>query len=292
MLQQTRVAAALPYYVRFLERFPDVRSLAVAPEQDLLAAWAGLGYYSRARNLQKAARVLCESGKFPRSYPALLELPGVGDYTAAAVGSIAFDLPHAVVDGNVARVLSRVTAEPGDIKSETVRKRLRRLADELLDRKRPGEFNQALMELGAMVCVPKRPLCQACPIHQLCEARKEGLQDQLPVRTARPRVERHEKKVLVIEKRGRILFWQRPAESSRLAAFWELPESEQLPAAKVTKWAGAFRHTIVNTTYLVEVCQAAVRAAPKGFEWLSRSKLGDVPVSTTARKALELAGRA
>jgi len=288
MLQQTRVAAVLPYYARFLARFPDVQALARAAEQDLLAAWAGLGYYSRARNLQKAAKNIVERGEFPRDHASLGELPGVGEYTAAAVASIAFGLPHAVLDGNVARVLSRLAPELGDTKSDAVRKRLRAFAEVLLDRKRPGEFNQALMELGATVCLPKRPQCQRCPVRSHCEARKQGLENQLPVRGARPSADQREKKLLVIEKAGKVLFWQRSAESSRLAKFWELPEPQQLPAALVTDCAGAFRHTIVNTTYFVEVCRATVRSRPRGFRWLAKSCLGDVPVSTTARKALAL----
>jgi A/G-specific adenine glycosylase len=288
MLQQTRVAAVLPYYGRFLARFPDVQALAGAGEQDLLAAWAGLGYYSRARNLQKAAKNIVERGEFPRDHSSLRELPGVGDYTAAAVSSIAFGLPHAVVDGNVARVLSRLAPELGDIKSEVVRKRLRALADVLLDRRRPGEFNQALMELGATVCVPKRPQCERCPIRVYCEARKQGLENQLPVRGPRPSADQRGTRLLVIEKAGKVLFWQRPAESSRLAKFWELPELQQLPGAKVTDYAGAFRHTIVNTTYLVEVCRATVGSRPDGFQWLAKSSLPNLPVSTTARKALAL----
>jgi A/G-specific adenine glycosylase len=288
MLQQTRVAAVLPYYARFLARFPDVRALAGAAEQDLLAAWAGLGYYSRARNLQKAAKNIVELGEFPRDHASLRELPGVGDYTAAAVASIAFGLPHAVMDGNVARVLSRLEAEPGDIKSDAVRKSLRALAQVLLDRKQPGEFNQAMMELGATVCLPKRPLCDCCPVRFYCEARKQGLETQLPVRGARPSADQRAKKLLVIEKAGKVLFWQRPEHSSRLAKFWELPEHEQLPDATVTNYAGTFRHTIVNTTYLVEVCRATVRSLPKEFRWLAKSSLEDVPVSTTAKKALAL----
>ncbi len=288
MLQQTRVAAVLPYYARFLERFPDVEALAAAAEQDLLAAWAGLGYYSRARNLQKAAKNIVERGEFPRDHSSLRELPGVGEYTSAAVASIAFGLPHAVMDGNVARVVSRLMPELGDIKSEAVRKRLRAFAEILLDRKRPGEFNQALMELGATVCLPQRPLCERCPVRLYCEARKQGLENQLPVRGARPTADQREKKLLVIEKAGKVLFWQRPAQSSRLATFWELPEREQLPGAEVTDYAGAFRHTIVNTTYFVEVCRATVRSRPSGFRWLAMSSLADVPVSTTAKKALAL----
>jgi len=288
MLQQTRVAAVLPYYARFLARFPDVQALAGAPEQDLLAAWAGLGYYSRARNLQKAAKNIVERGEFPRDHSSLRALPGVGDYTAAAVSSIAFGLPHAVLDGNVARVLTRLAPELGDIKSDAVRNRLRALAEALLDRKRPGEFNQALMELGATVCLPKRPLCQRCPVRLNCEARKQGLENQLPVRGARPSADQRGQRLLVIEKAGKVLFWQRPAESARLAKFWELPELQQLPTAKVTNYAGAFQHTIVNTTYFVEVSRATVRSRPNGFRWLAKNSLPDLPISTTAKKALAL----
>src|ERR1700730_476619 len=147
MLQQTRVAAVIPYYERFLVRFPDVARLASAPEQELLAAWAGLGYYSRARNLQRAAKKILELGAFPGDYLSLRDLAGVGEYTAAAIASMAFNLPHAVLDGNAIRVLSRLAAEEGNIGSGAVRKRLGEVADALLDRKRPGEFNQALMEL-------------------------------------------------------------------------------------------------------------------------------------------------
>ncbi len=291
MLQQTRVAAVVPYYARFLGLFPDVQALAAAPEQTLLAAWAGLGYYSRARNLQKAAKQIVELGEFPRTYSSLKELPGVGDYTAAAVASIAFGLPHAVMDGNVARVLSRLTAEAGDIKSDVVRRRLRDLAEALLDRKQPGEFNQALMELGATVCVPKRPWCESCPVRMHCEARKQGLELQLPVRGARGSRDHREKNLLVIEREGEVVFWQRTAESSRLAEFWELPEREQLPRAKVTGYAGVFRHTIVNTTYLVEVSRATLRSLPSGFRWLAKSSLQHIPVSTTAKKALAIYSR-
>src|SRR5580658_3387328 len=205
MLQQTRVAAVLPYYGRFLARFPGVQALAEAGEQDLLAAWAGLGYYSRARNLQKAAKNIVERGEFPRDHSSLRELPGVGDYTAAAVSSIAFGLPHAVLDGNVARVLSRLAPELGDIKSDAVRKRLRAFAGVLLDRKQPGEFNQALMELGATVCVPKQPLCGDCPVRLHCQARQQGLETQLPLNGARPSASRREKHLLVIEKAGKVL---------------------------------------------------------------------------------------
>jgi A/G-specific adenine glycosylase len=291
LLQQTRVAAVIPYYERFLALFPDASALASAPEQELLAAWAGLGYYSRARNLQKAARAIVELPRFPKDYAALRQLPGVGDYTAAAVASIAFGAPHAVLDGNVLRVLSRIVAEPGDTKSQIVRARLRALAETLLDRKRPGEFNQALMELGATVCLPKQPLCGNCPVRQHCQARQQGVENQLPLNGQRPRSNRGEQHLLVIEKAGKLLLWQRPPDSRRLAGFWELPEREQIPGAIVSGEVVEFRHIIVNTTYLVRVCRASAGSRPSGFHWLAKGNLGNVPLSTIAKKALILLAR-
>jgi A/G-specific adenine glycosylase len=286
MLQQTRVAAVIPYYERFLTLFPDPAALAAAPEQDLLAAWAGLGYYSRARNLKKAARAIVELRGFPADYAALRQLPGVGDYTAAAVASIAFGMPHAVLDGNVLRVLSRLGAERGDIKSQAVRAGLAARAQALLDRKRPGEFNQALMELGATVCLPKQPLCGQCPIRAHCQARSEGIENQLPLNGVRPIAHRRELHLLVIDKGEGVLLTQRAAESKRLAGFWELPEREQVPAAIINRSAGEFRHTIVHTTYLVRVYRAFVRRRPDGFQWVTKSALQNLPLSTTAKKAL------
>lgn len=288
MLQQTRVAAVIPYYERFLNLFPNAPALASANEQELLAAWAGLGYYSRARNLQKAARAIVEAHQFPSDHAALRELPGVGDYTASAVASIAFQLPHAAVDGNVLRVLSRIGCERGNVKSDAVRKRLRACADALLDRKRPGDFNQALMELGATVCLPKQPRCAACPIRRHCHARQQGVENQLPLNGVRPSRARHEKHLLVVEKARRILLWQRPATGKRLAGFWELPEREQMPLAELHSEAGRFRHTIVNTTYLVQVSRASIRSHPRRFQWVSNSSLEAMPLTTMTKKALTL----
>jgi A/G-specific adenine glycosylase len=288
MLQQTRVAAVIPYYERFLTLFPDASALASATEQDLLAAWAGLGYYSRARNLQKAARVIVELPHFPSDYAAMRGLPGVGDYTAAAVASIAFGKPHAVLDGNVLRVLCRLVAEPGDVKSLVVRRRIATIAETLLDRARPGEFNQALMELGATVCVPKQPLCDECPVRLHCEARRQGNENQLPLSAGRGSTSQCERHLLVVEKGNKILLWQRPATSKRLAGFWELPEREQLLGAKVYGIIGGFRHTIVNTTYLVQVSRATIPGRPTDFQWLDARRLAEMPLSTTAKKALAL----
>src|ERR1035438_4678919 len=154
MLQQTRVQAAIPYYRRFLDRFPTVEALAAAAEQDVLTLWAGLGYYSRARNLRRAAQQVVAAGGFPRDYAAIRALPGIGDYTAAAIASIVFQLPYAAVDGNVLRVVARVENDAADIASPRTRERFRAIAREWMGRRQPGVFNQALMELGATVCVP------------------------------------------------------------------------------------------------------------------------------------------
>jgi A/G-specific adenine glycosylase len=290
MLQQTRVSVVIPYYERFLALFPNAAALAAAREQDLLAAWAGLGYYSRARNLQKAARLITGLPHFPNDYPAIRELPGVGEYTAAAVASIAFGHPHAALDGNVLRVLSRLGAERGDIQSPVVRKRLGEIAAKLLDRRHPGDFNQALMELGATVCLPKQPLCADCPIGKYCCAREQGIERELPLRGGRRVASRRAVRLLAIEKGGQVLLWRRPAESRRLAGFWELPEREQIPQARVGETAGKFRHTIVHTTYLVQVDRAWAAHSPAGFQWIAKADLAMLPLSTTARKALKRLG--
>jgi A/G-specific adenine glycosylase len=286
MLQQTRVAAVIPYYERFLTRYPDVSALARSPEQELLAAWAGLGYYSRARNLQRAAQKIVELGDFPRDYSSLRSLPGVGDYTASAIASIAFDLPHAVLDGNVLRVLSRFTGERGNVDALAVRNRLRTVSEQALHPTRTGEFNQAMMELGATVCLPKQPRCMECPLKRHCVARELGIQNELPVKSIRPGAKRVEKELLIVEKAGKILAWQRTAENPRLAGFWELPEPAQLAGAQMGDRIGEFRHTIVNTNFVCQVFRASILAVPAGFRWLAKSRMNEIPLSTTAKKAL------
>jgi A/G-specific adenine glycosylase len=182
MLQQTRVAAVIPYYGRFANRFPDVRALAEAPEEEVLRLWSGLGYYSRARNLQKAAKqiVAKHEGQFPAQVDDALALPGVGNYTAAAILSIAFGEKRAVLDGNVARVLARLGAVRGDLRESRRWQELQEIADGYLDPQSPGDWNQAMMELGATVCTPKSPQCLLCPAAQFCEGRKLGIAESLP----------------------------------------------------------------------------------------------------------------
>ena len=182
MLQQTRVAAAIPYYERFLARFPDVRSLAEAPQEEVLRLWSGLGYYSRARNLQKAAQeiVAKPGGKFPTATDEALALPGIGNYAAAAILSIAFNKKLAVLDGNVARVLARLGAIQGDLRAGSRWQLLQKTADMLLEVRSPGDWNEAMMELGATMCTPRAPQCLLCPVGEFCEARKRGLVDVIP----------------------------------------------------------------------------------------------------------------
>jgi A/G-specific adenine glycosylase len=184
MLQQTRVAAVIPYYQRFLERFPDVNALAAAPQEEVLRLWSGLGYYSRARNLQHAAQQIVAKygGVFPRGEEDALELPGIGSYTAAAILSIAYGAKHAVLDGNVARVLARIFVVRGDLRDAKRWQGLQKQANALLDPKSPGDWNQAMMELGATLCTPRSPQCLLCPVAQFCRARKLGIAESLPAK--------------------------------------------------------------------------------------------------------------
>jgi A/G-specific adenine glycosylase len=182
MLQQTRVAAVIPYYERFLERFPSVQALAAAPEEEVLRTWSGLGYYSRARNLQQAAKQIVAKygGEFPRTRAKVLELAGIGEYTASAILSIAFAEQLAVLDGNVARVVARLDALHGDLRGPGRWRDLQQRADELLARKEAGDWNQAMMELGATLCTPRAPQCLLCPVQRFCEASKLGIADEIP----------------------------------------------------------------------------------------------------------------
>lgn len=288
MLQQTRVAAVIPYYERFLGHYPEAKDLAAAPEQEFLALWAGLGYYARARNLQRAARVIAERGSFPQGFEEIRDLPGVGDYTAAAIASVCFGLPHAVLDGNVLRVLARAGAEKGDIASSTVRVRLREQAQRLLDPRRPADFNQAIMELGATVCLPKNPQCLLCPWREQCLARALGIEHELPVKLRKRDPIKLAIELLVVEKEGRVLLRQRGHAESRLAGFWELPEARDMPSAQRGQSVGAFKHSITRHDYTIEVYPASAAKAPKGFRWFLWSELESLPVATMSRKALDL----
>jgi A/G-specific adenine glycosylase len=290
MLQQTRAQAVIPYYERFLKRFPNVEALAGAGEEEVLALWSGLGYYSRARNLRRAAGRIRAAGGFPGDYHAIRQLPGVGDYTAAAIASIAFGLPHAVLDGNVLRVVARVENDAADIASPRTRERFRQVAQQWLDRRSPGTFNQALMELGATVCLARNPLCLLCPVSSLCRARAEGTAAQLPVKLRKVEPATVNGTLLVIHRKGRVLLRQRAAGERRMAGFWELPTPDHLPRARVTDAIGTVRHSITHHRYVLAVVRASATPAGAGFRWFLARELGGIPLSTSARKALKLAG--
>jgi len=289
MLQQTRAQTVIPYYQRFLQRFPTVDALAAAPENDLLALWSGLGYYSRARNLKRAAQAMVASGGFPRDYAALRALEGVGDYTAAAISSIAFGLPHAVVDGNVLRVVARVENDAGEIGAARTRERFRAVAQEWLDAERPGAFNQALMELGATVCLPRNPLCLVCPLATVCAARQAGTESQLPVKLRKQEPVRIEAKLLLVRRGGDVLLKQRSSAEKQMPGFWDLPSPEDLPTANVGKCYGDFRHSITHHRYTFHVYLASARNPGRGYAWFATERLSEIPLSTTARKALKRA---
>lgn len=278
MLQQTRVAAVIEHYHQFLRRFPTLQKLAAARETSVLAAWSGLGYYRRARMLHAAAKVIVREfeGRFPVTAKACHELPGVGRYTAAAIASIAFNEPVAVVDGNVERVLQRVSGK------RLSGEQLWSQAKALLDPARPGDFNQAIMELGATVCTPRAPVCLMCPVVELCAARGEMPATEKPSRQKKREIDY----VLHCED-GKVRLIRRPRSASLMAGMWELPEIAR-PGGDA-KPAFTLRHSITVTDYLVRVW---VHPAPGGDSetWIARSRLPKLALTGLARKILRTAG--
>ncbi len=228
MLQQTRVEAVRPYFERFVRAFPDVKTLASCPEDELLKLWEGLGYYNRARNLKRTAQIIVEEydGQFPADYEALLALPGIGSYTAGAIASIAFGIPVPAVDGNVLRVLSRLTASCDDILKQSVKRAFERQIQEIIPADRAGDFTQALIEIGALVCVPNgKAKCDSCPLASLCRARALGMVDELP-KKKQPKERRiEERTVLVLREGSRVAICRRP-QKGLLAGLYELPNLE------------------------------------------------------------------
>jgi A/G-specific adenine glycosylase len=242
MLQQTQVKTVLPYFQQFMERFPDVHALAGAGEDEVLASWSGLGYYRRARALHRAARWIVQEnqGRFPDTYEGWLALPGVGRYSAGAILSIAFGRRHAILDGNVTRVLSRVFLIRGDPRQSAIRKKLWQKSEEILPRRSVSEFNQALMELGALVCTRRAPRCLVCPIEKDCLARRNGLEENLPEVSRRAAPSKVTLTVAVVRRKGRVLMYRREAEEL-MRGLWELPggpcRGEEDPRAAVAREA-------------------------------------------------------
>jgi A/G-specific adenine glycosylase len=289
MLQQTRVEAVIPYYERFLARFPDIAALAAAPEDDVLALWSGLGYYSRARNLQRAAQQILAQG-VPHTVEQILDLPGIGPYTAAAIASIVYQQPIAAIDGNVLRVISRLSNDAAEISAPRTRRRFAEMAQDLLDTRRPGDFNQAMMELGATVCAPKSPSCSACPVARLCAARAAGTVMQLPVKLRKAAIRDVTLDLALIIRNGRVLLQRRGASEKRLAGFWDLPLRE-VGTRMAKRPAAEFRHHIVNERFLIRVWKSHPPATPpEGSDWIEFASLDSVPLTTIARKAIRSAG--
>lgn len=229
MLQQTRVEAVKSYFERFITELPTIADLAAVDDEKLMKLWEGLGYYSRARNLKKAAIVVMEQydGELPADYDKLLKLPGIGSYTAGAIASIAFSIPVPAVDGNVLRVMKRIAGSFDDITKDKVKKELESDLREVITKERPGDYNQSLMELGATVCIPNgKPLCEQCPVMHLCKAFKQGIQMQLPVKPPKKARKLEDKTVFVMEYQGNYAIHKRD-EKGLLAGLWEFPNIDE-----------------------------------------------------------------
>ncbi|MCP3983357.1 MAG: A/G-specific adenine glycosylase [bacterium] len=313
MLQQTRVDTVIPYYERFLERFPTVESLADADADDLMEHWAGLGYYRRARNLRAAARQIVEHhhGDLPDEVDGLLSLPGVGRYTAGAVASIAFDRPAPIVDGNVARVFARFFGIRQDILAASVQARLWQEAETLARGRRPGDLNQAVMELGATICTPRAPECARCPLERRCNAHEAGDAAALPFKAARKAPKRVAAVAARITRNGRHLAARRPP-GGLLGGLWELPGGELVSGetpeaaisrnlrerlgltAKSCKTLGSVEQVFTHRhleLHVLRVETAGGRVRRREYDahrWLSERGLNALPLSRIAQKAIAL----
>ena len=308
MLQQTRISAVIPYYERFMSKFPTARSLATAGEQEVLRHWAGLGYYSRARNLHRAAREIVErhGGEFPRSHPEALALPGVGTYMAAAVLSMAYDAPHAVVDGNVARVLARLGAVHGDLRAPRTWKRLAADAQTLLAPESPGDWNEAMMELGETICTPRTPRCEECPVARFCSARKRGLQNKIPAaRRKRESVIVRIAAAVLLDSQRRTALVKDPGvhDAVLFSRMWQFPAAEVTgsdPEAELRSHLAttlgirpekltplpAARHAVTfrNITLLPFLALLPELPAGPRVRAIQLKKLSKIPVSSATRK--------
>jgi A/G-specific adenine glycosylase len=308
MLQQTVMATVIPYYQRFLARFPDFAALAAASEEEVLALWSGLGYYARARNLHRAARAVVLDG-LPRDELGLRALPGVGEYTAAVMAAIVLGQRTFALDGNAARVVARLFAEDRAIDVPAVRVALRARGQTLVPAERPGDFAQAVMELGALVCTPSSPACAACPVSRYCQAHAQGRAAQLPARTPRAQKRRVAMACVAVERAGKVLLVKRAA-GTLLAGTWALPsleavqgESDDRACARVlaevglrssggVESAGEVRHVFTHRDVTARVLRARAAGQARGeARWVLPAELSALGVSSFTRKTLKLALR-
>ncbi len=291
MLQQTRVSAVLDHYRIFLQRFPNVHALAAAPEDAVLAAWSGLGYYRRARNLHRCANEIDRQhgGQFPRSAEELLDLSGIGRYTAAAIASIAFDEPVAVVDGNVERVLERLTG------ARLTPPQVWQRAQGLISSSRPGDFNQAMMELGATVCIPREPRCPVCPVRKWCATQGEAPRKKALVRQQKKQIWCSLQYRDSNGSGAKVRLQQRPRKTSLMPGMWELPQSFEAPQlpADCIPWR-SFRHSITITDYTIHVLRDVPLTGGKGNagkgKWIAVESLSRIPITGLTRKILKAGG--
>jgi len=314
MLQQTTVGAVLPRYERFLARFPDVRSLSVATEESVVAEWSGLGYYARARNLHRAARAVVSEhgGEIPRDLEALRELPGFGEYLAAAVATFSYGVAAPAADANVTRILSRLFAIPGSPGTREHRLRVLASAAEILPAENPGDVLAAWMVLGQSICLPRRPRCGLCPLAGGCAAAASGRPESYPERRPRAPMERVRYAAAVVERAGRIWLLRRPA-GTWLAGTWAFPAAEGRSAALARRALGRLldghglrlasgpaaevgraTHTIMRRRFDIEILRAAPPARERkerlGGKWFRREELDRAAVSTLTRKIAKAAG--
>lgn len=293
MLQQTRTEAVRPYFSAWTERFPTIGALAAAEEADVLHAWQGLGYYSRARNIHKAAREIAAhfGGRMPEDITAIRGLPGIGDYTAGAVASIAFGARVPAVDGNVLRVFARLYALEEDILKTAAKKRVTQLAEEVIPAGRPGDFNEALMDLGAEVCIPKHPRCAACPLRPYCDACAAGREEELPHR-AKKKPQKEEWAACGLRERDGVYLMHRRPARGMLANMWEFPmtlaaDAEMARAALETLLGGAAEahswelvHVFTHRIWHMRAYKICGGAVPEGeWRWVTPAEMRKIPLA-------------
>lgn len=315
MLQQTQVATVIPYYERFLARFPQVTALAAADETEVLRLWEGLGYYRRARQLHAAAKkiVVEHGGKFPRDFESIRSLPGIGRYTAGAIASIAFDLSVPILEANTVRLNSRLLAWRGDPTSVTGQRLLWEFAEAILPARHAGDLNQALMELGSLVCTPREPKCDTCPVQSLCPTFAAGLQDEIPVAKRKLKFEAVREAAIIVRRAGKVLLRQRP-HGERWAGLWDfvrfplLAQNGRELAQEIRRKVddqvgmrvtlgphlttirhGVTRFRITLDCYLADHCTGTAREHDgTKLLWLAPHNLAEYPLSTTGRKIARL----
>ena len=313
MLQQTQVSKVIPYYHRFLAQFPDIASLAAASEESVLRCWEGLGYYRRARQLHRAARLVVEQhdGTFPSDPDQLRALPGIGRYTAGAILSIAFEQRQPILEANTIRLLSRVFGVDGDVQRASTQQQLWQLAEQILPARKTGDFNQALMELGSQVCHPRRPSCSSCPLGKLCQAHSAGLQELLPVNRQKVNYESiQEAAVVVRDSRDRVLL-RKCGDGERWAGLWDFPRFvlepeqpddrlQQQLANGVQQLTGVqigladllatMQHSVTRFRITLHCYLASSRSSSRAagnLRWLPLDQLDDYPLSSMGREISE-----